>query len=296
MRWRGREQSENVRDNRGAKGKKMAAGGGAGMLIVVVIALLFGKDKAQQFAQIQQRMGQNNAQPQEGAGAGIDDDSAEFIRVVLRDTETVWAEQFRSKTNVEYRKPVLNMFSNQTLSGCGQQSSAMGPFYCPADEQIYIDPTFFNQLELRHNSEGDFARAFVIAHEVAHHIQNVLGWNRPLGAARSKGDKRLINQESVRLELQADYLAGVWAHHIEKHARVLESGDLQEAMNAAFQIGDDTLQRQATGKVVPASFTHGSGKQRQRWFREGVHTGDFTKAVRITGSSLGGPRIAYRDL
>lgn len=294
MRWRGREQSENVRDNRGAKGPKMAAGGGLGMLVVIVVALLFGKDKAAQFAQFQQKVGQNNAQPQEGAG--IDDDSAEFIRVVLRDTETVWTRQFREKTNINYEQPVLNMFSNGTQSACGNASSAMGPFYCPRDKQIYIDPTFFDQLELRHNSEGDFARAFVIAHEVAHHIQNVMGWNDRLNAARGTGDKRQINQESVRLELQADYLAGVWAHHIHKHDNVLESGDLQEAMNAAFQIGDDTLQRQATGKVIPANFTHGTGKQRQRWFTQGVRTGNFVEAVRITGDGRGGARIPYGDL
>lgn len=264
------------------------------MLVVVVVALLFGKEPAQKVAQIQQQLGQAKAQPQEGAG--VDDDYAEFVGVVLRDTETVWTRLFREKTNVDYRQPKLNLFTGQTNSRCGTQSSAMGPFYCPGDEQIYIDPTFFEQMEVRHNSEGDFARAFVIAHEVAHHIQNVMGWNLTLAEARSRGDKRLINQESVRLELQADYLAGVWAHHIHKHDNVLESGDLQEAMNAAFQIGDDTLQRQATGRVIPANFTHGTGRQRQQWFNEGARTGNFNGAVRITGTRNGGPRIPYNEL
>ncbi len=303
MRWRGREESENVRDQRGMSPGKVAAGGGVGIIAIIFMALFFGPEKAQQFAQ-QQKQRQNQArqqqQRQRQQTGPINDDAKKFVGVVLKDTETVWTRLFKEH-NMDYEKPILNLFSDQVRSKCGDASSAMGPFYCPGDNQVYIDPTFFDQLEIEHNAPGDFARAFVIAHEVGHHIQNVLGWNQTANKARraaSRGGRReklMSNQESVRLELQADYLAGVWAHHAHKYDNILESGDLQEAMKAAVQIGDDTLQAQARGKVIPEEFTHGSAKQRQHWFMEGVKSGNFEEALRLTGGQ-GGARIPYNQL
>ncbi len=279
MRWRGRERSDNVRDQRGMTPRRMAAGGGIGTLVVVVIAMLFGADPAK-FLQLQQQQ-QAAQQQQAGNGdVGKDDDAREFVSVVVRDTEQVWDRLFRGR-RLQYKQPVVNLFSGEVVSGCGRASSAMGPFYCPADQQIYLDPTFFEELARRHDAPGDFAQAYVIAHEVGHHVQNLLGFNERANRARRSGDERRANQESVRLELQADFLAGVWAHHAHKRFNILESGDIQEAMNAAIQIGDDTLQAKARGKVVPSAFTHGTGDQRRRWFMQGLETGNFELASRL---------------
>lgn len=276
MRWKGRERSQNVRDQRGMAPGKMAAGGGIGVLLLAVVAFLFGGDP-QKILQAQKAAQQQQGQ-QPNAEVGKDDEAREFVEVVVKTTEDVWQKLF-ADNGVQYAKPVVNLFSGQVVSKCGAASSAMGPFYCPADRQVYIDPTFFHELATRHQAPGDFAQAFVIAHEVGHHIQNELGWNKRANAARRSGNKIQANQESVRLELQADYLAGVWAHHAHKRFGVLEQGDLAEAMKAAIQIGDDTLQKQARGRVIPENFTHGSAKQRQYWFMKGVEAGNFPKAV-----------------
>lgn len=281
MRWRGRERSDNVRDHRGGV-PRAALGGGGGLLVVIVmliVKMMGGGQQAQNLAgglarQVQQQRAQVNA----GGGDGIEDDNREFIEVVLNDTEEVWTDLFARDVNGGYRKPVLNIFTSSIGTACGTGQAAMGPFYCPADQEIYIDPTFFDELATRHSAPGDFAQAYVIAHEVAHHVQNLLGWNQPVQQARASGDKLQANQMSVRLELQADYLAGVWAHHAHKEFDILEPGDMEEAIQAANQIGDDTLQRQATGTVIPERFTHGSSAQRVRWFKEGLRSGDLVRA------------------
>lgn len=296
MRWRGREESENVRDVRGMGGGGVIAGGGIGVLLLAFLAYVFGGGDAAQKILENNKAKQQQAQRQGGGGGGgakgpIDDDAKKFIGVVLNDTENVWAKLFRDN-GVRYEEPELIIFSGGVTSGCGKASSDMGPFYCPADKRVYIDPSFFADLAKRHKAPGDFAQAFVIAHEVGHHIQNLLKWNANANAARRSGNKLASNRASVRLELQADFLAGVWAHHAHKNWGILERGDLKEAMRAAIQIGDDTLQAQATGRVIPANFTHGSGEQRQRWFMAGVESGNFREAQRLIDENA----IPYNEL
>jgi predicted metalloprotease len=195
---------------------------------------------------------------------------------VLRDTEQVWTELFRQQVQgIDYVEPRLVIFSNRVNTGCGMASSQVGPFYCPNDQQIYIDPEFFEQLARRHQAPGDFAQAYVIAHEVAHHVQHLLRFDIPVNQVRQSGDERAANQASVRLELQADYLAGVWANHAHRNYNILEDGDIMEAITAANQIGDDTLMRESTGFVIPGRFTHGTSEQRVRWFRKGLGSGDM---------------------
>lgn len=281
MRWKGRERSENVEDRRGISPGMAVGGGGIGLVLVVIIAMLFGADgeTIKRMLQSQQQVQQPQAQ-QSGANApGKDDEMAEFISVILKDTETVWSKIFSEELQGgAYRKPTLVIFSGQVMSGCGAANAQMGPFYCPADQKVYIDPTFFNELATRHKAPGDFARAFVIAHEVGHHVQNLLGLNERANAARRQGPKEQANRESVRLELQADYLAGVWAHHIHKYDNVLEEGDILSAITAAAQIGDDVLTK---GQVPESYFTHGKAEQRMFWFKEGLRTGDFRGCQRL---------------
>ncbi len=275
MRWKGREQSGNVEDRRGVS-PKLAVGGGLGLLIVLGIALLSGDPRLLQRI-LQQQQQQQQIPDQRGPGQTPADDSiGEFIRVVLRDTETVWTELFR--TQVEgggYRPPKLVMFSGRVESGCGIASAEVGPFYCPADQQVYIDPVFFEILERRHSAGGDFAQAYVIAHEVAHHVQKLIGYSNIVDEVRARGSETATNQASVRLELQADYLAGVWAHHANRKYDILETGDIEEAIQAANQIGDDTLMKESMGYAIPERYTHGTSAQRVRWFKRGLSTGDM---------------------
>ncbi len=276
MRWKGRERSQNVEDRRGVSPKaKLAGGGGLLILVISLITIFLGGDPRP----LLDAAGQANPRAARSTQptTAPDDESREFIEVVLRDTEKVWGQLIRDEVRggQNYRPPQLTIFSDSVQTACGQANAAMGPFYCPADRCVYIDPTFFDELKRRHKAPGDFAQAYVIAHEVAHHVQNSLGLMERVNRARGKRDKRLANQESVRLELQADYLAGVWAHHAQKNFDILESGDIGEAMTAANQIGDDTLQRLSQGFVVPERFTHGTSEQRVRWFKEGLRTGDF---------------------
>jgi predicted metalloprotease len=200
----------------------------------------------------------------------------QFVSVVLADTEDVWREQFR-QLGREYEEPTLVLFSGRVESACGLASSAVGPFYCPRDHKLYIDLAFFEELKRRFGAPGDFAQAYVIAHEVGHHVQTLLGTNAKVDRLRGRISQQEFNQLSVRLELQADFLAGVWAHHAQRSQQILEPGDLEEALRAAAAIGDDRLQRQAQGYVVPDSFTHGSSEQRIRWFRRGFETGDLSQ-------------------
>jgi predicted metalloprotease len=275
MRWKGREQSDNVEDRRGVPVAGLVGGGGLLVVIIAIIVSLLGADPTP----LLENIGQPGMQQgQVGAQApGEMDEAHEFISVVLKDTENVWTQLIREQVpgGQGYRSPRLIIFSDQIRTGCGQANAAMGPFYCPVDQNVYIDPSFFDEMKHRHNAAGDFAQAYVIAHEVAHHVQNSLGLMEQIERARRSRDARAINQASVRLELQADYLAGVWAHHAQKNYNVLEEGDIAEAMNAANQIGDDTLQRMSQGFVVPERYTHGTSAQRVRWFKEGIASGDL---------------------
>jgi uncharacterized protein len=279
MRWQGRRQSENVEDRRGLRPRTMAMGGGLGTLVLVLIVALLGGDPRALLQQL----------PPPNAGQGPDNvqvDPAqqplkEFVSVVLADTEDVWHSLFQQQVRQDYREPKLVLFSGEVQSACGFASAAMGPFYCPADEKVYLDLSFCEELQTRFRAPGDFAVAYVLAHEVGHHVQKQLGFTELVDRQRGRGDDRGQNQMSVRLELQADYLAGVWAHHAERTKRILESGDVEEALGAASAVGDDRLQRQAQGYVVPDSFTHGTSEQRSRWFRKGLQSGDLKGANQL---------------
>lgn len=285
MRWRGREQSGNVEDRRGMS-PKMAMGGGGGIIAVIVVLIvkfMGGGEGVQQMAgQMAQKAANARQSAPAEAGSGIQDDHKEFIAVTLRDTETIWAMLFDDQVRgASYTPPRLVIFEGQTQTACGTGQAAMGPFYCPADKQVYIDPSFFDDLARRHNAPGDFAQAYVIAHEVAHHIQTILPYSSMVNQVRSRGDELASNRASVRLELQADFLAGVWAHHAHKEYGILEEGDMQEAIQAANQIGDDTLQKQATGYVTPQRFTHGTSAQRVKWFKKGLLSGEVKGAEQL---------------
>lgn len=279
MRLDGHEQSSNVEDRRGQRGPMVVGGGGLiTLLVVVVVWLLGGSKDAQEMArQLAQKAAQAQANRAEApVGEGVDDEAKIFVSQVLKSTENVWTEVFREQVDGgSYVAPKLILFQDAVVSGCGNASAAMGPFYCPADEKVYLDPHFFTELAERHKAGGDFAQAYVIAHEVAHHVQNLIGFSDRVNEVRQQGDEIMSNQMSVRLELQADYLAGVWAHHAQKNYNILEEGDIEEGINAANQIGDDTLQREATGYVRPERFTHGTSAQRARWFKKGLQTGNF---------------------
>jgi len=272
MRWEGREESENVEDRRGqGSGGRMMMGGGIG-LIVVVIAALLGGDPAK-IMQLLQGAGQGNAPG--GQAAQIDprhEPLKHMVGVVLKDTEDVWGALFAQELKKQYRNPTLVLFSNGVESGCGFAQSQMGPFYCPGDEHVYIDLSFYDELKTKFGASGDFAMAYVVAHEIGHHVQKQTGYSDLVHSHQRDPD---YNQWSVRLELQADFLAGVWAHHAQKMKNILEEGDIGEALNCASKIGDDTLQKRAQGRVVPDAFTHGTSEQRKRWFSRGAQTGDL---------------------
>jgi predicted metalloprotease len=269
MEWQGRRESDNVEDRRGMGGRGLAIGGGASVLAVIV-CLILGVDPRVVFQGNQpgnvsyERPAQN---PQE------QEQLKKFVSVVLADTEDVWHEQFRAmgKTYVE---PKLVLFTGRVQSACGLASDAVGPFYCPGDSHVYIDLQFYEDLKNRFRAPGDFAQAYVIAHEVGHHVQKLLGYSERVHSQKGRVSQTESNHLSVRLELQADFLAGVWAHHAQKSKHILQPGDLEEALRAANAIGDDRLQRQSRGYVVPDAFTHGTSSQRARWFRLGFETGN----------------------
>ena len=278
------------------RGTPMMIGGGFSTLLLIVLALLCGVDPRALLQQMPQAPPGGQAGPLDpgfpggvpGAGvpggmpgqAGLDDEQKEFVSVVLGDTEDVWREQFR-RLGERYQEPKLVLFSDATQSACGFAQSAVGPFYCPLDQRVYLDTEFFREMERRFRAPGDFARAYVIAHEVGHHVQHLVGWADKVQAAQRRLSKTAANKLSVRLELQADYLAGVWAHHAQRSRQILERGDIEEALAAATAIGDDRLQREGQGYVVPDSFTHGTSAQRVRWFRRGLETGDFRAAEQL---------------
>ena len=279
MRWRGRKQSSNVEDRRGSGGsinRRTAGGLGIGSVVVFALVLFFGGDLQDAFQASSQVSSSSPAPTQTSPGAAPNDEFGEFIGVVLQDTEDVWEKLFR-ESGSRYNKPRLVLLSGQTRSGCGIASSRTGPFYCPADQKVYIDPSFYSELKNRFGAPGDFALAYVVAHEVGHHIQHQLGYTRLVESEGRGRSQTYKNQLSVRLELQADFLAGVWAHHAQKMKNILEKGDVEEALNAASAIGDDRLMKQAQGYVVPDAFTHGSSAQRVRWFKAGIQSGRFDK-------------------
>ncbi|BDM81630.1 KPN_02809 family neutral zinc metallopeptidase [Acaryochloris marina] len=273
MRWKMGRRSTNVEDRRGGSSMPTAAGGGLGILVIALVAAFFGIDPSLILDQANQ-LDTPPTTSAPGNRPAAENELADFVSVVLADTEDTWETLFRQGGQT-YRKPKLVLFSGQTSSACGLGRAAMGPFYCPADQKVYIDLSFYNDLKERHQAPGDFAQAYVIAHEVGHHVQTLLGVSRKVHELRSRVSKVEGNQLSVRQELQADCFAGIWAHHANRTRQILEQGDIEEALNAASSIGDDRLQQQAGGRVTPESFTHGSSAQRVKWFKVGLQTGSL---------------------
>jgi len=283
MLWRDREESQNVEDRRGISPTGLAIGGGGGLL-VLLLGLFFGVDLSQFVGGGQGGQGEEQVQrPVDPA----EEEQAHFTKVIFHDTEEVWDDLFR-RMNRTYQKPVLVLYSGRVESACGMAGAAVGPFYCPGDSRVYIDLSFYKDMQRQLNAPGEFARAYVVAHEVGHHVQRLLGYSKRVDEARQR-DSRDAKHMSVRLELQADYFAGVWAHHAQEKFHFLERGDVESALNAAFEIGDDRLQKKAQGYVVPDAFTHGSSRQRVRWFREGLRTGDVNAARQLF-------ELNYQDL
>jgi predicted metalloprotease len=277
MRWMGQRESGNVEDRRGMSGGGIAAGGGILGLIVLVISLLSGQDPGSLPNPGDSNPG--NAPAARRATSPREEEQKKFVSVVLADTEDVWNNLFQQQFKKPYTEPKLVLFSGSNQSGCGFASAATGPFYCPNDQRVYIDLQFFSELQNRFQAAGDFAQAYVVAHEIGHHVQKLIGLLDQVHAKQRRMSEAEANQLSVRLELQADFLAGVWAHHAQKMKNILEPGDIEEALRAANAIGDDRLQKQARGYVVPDSFTHGTSEQRVRWFRLGFDTGDVSKMM-----------------
>lgn len=286
MDWKGRRESENVEDRRMMTPRR-AAVGGVGVLVLALVTYLLGGDPQKLLNLLQQNNPQPGVEQRGGAPDPAQEELKHFVAVVLADTEDVWREQFRKMGKV-YKEPRLVLFSGRVESACGQADAAVGPFYCPGDQMVYLDLSFFDELKTRFRAPGEFAQAYVIAHEVGHHVQQLLGISNKVHARRNNLSKAAYNRLSVRLELQADFLAGFWAYHAQKTKNILQPGDLEAALRAANAIGDDRLQKQARGYVVPDSFTHGTSEQRIRWFRRGFETGDFSK-----GDTF---RIPYDDL
>ncbi len=292
MRWIGRRESSNVEDQRGGSGSSSGRGGlpgglfskgGLGMIVIVLLISWFtGSNPLTLLQQVSSGSSENyteQSQPYQATAA--EEELASFVKVVLADTEDVWNSMMQN-----YRNPTLVLFSGSVQSGCGEASSSTGPFYCSADEKVYIDLSFYNELKSKLEAPGDFAQAYVIAHEVGHHVQHILGISDKMQSQRGQVSDEEYNRLSVRLELQADFLAGVWAHHANNDKKIIEPGDIEEALTAASAIGDDRLQKKFQGQVVPDSFTHGTSEQRVRWFRKGYETGDTNQGDTFSATSL----------
>jgi uncharacterized protein len=277
MKWKGRMGSGNIEDRRGMSPRKMVAGGGIGTVIIAIIVYLLGGDPAQ----VVNTGGDSGYQTEQVTTTPEEDEMEQFVSVVLKDTETVWGKIFE-ESGSSYRQPRLVLFRDQVQSACGLASAASGPFYCPSDQRLYIDLSFCDQLRTKFGASGDFAIAYVIAHEVGHHVQNLLGIIEKVDSQKSRLSEKNANQLTVRLELQADFLAGMWAHYAESMLQTVESGDFEEALNAAAAVGDDNLQMKYQGRVVPDAFTHGSSAQRKEWFRKGFQSGDFKQGDTFT--------------
>jgi predicted metalloprotease len=290
MRWGNGRESDNVEDRRGSGGGgggmgRGIAGGGIGVVVIAVVAMFLGVDPSM----ILGLLGGGQPAPMSQSGPApkppAQDQGAKFVSVVLADTEDTWTALFK-QSGSQYRVPKLVLFRGSITSACGHAQAALGPFYCPGDQKVYIDLSFFDDLQKRFRAPGDFAQAYVIAHEVGHHVQNLLGISDKVHAARQRVSEKEYNNLSVRLELQADCLAGIWAHHANRTRQILESGDVEEAMNAATAIGDDRLQQQSRGYVTPESFTHGSSQQRVRWFRKGLESGQINQCNTFQARTL----------
>jgi predicted metalloprotease len=281
MRWEDKERSENVEDRRGMRVSRGMMGGGIGTVILVLAALYFGVDPSV-ILQSVPVTGPPAVTQQQKPGP---DPMREFVSVVLADTEKTWHEVFR-RYGKTYEEPKLVLFTGAVQSACGFAQAAMGPFYCPEDHRVYIDLGFYEDLKNRFRAPGDFAQAYVIAHEVGHHVQNLLGITEKVQGAMQHSHKAEANRLSVRMELQADCLAGVWGYHADKSRHILEAGDLEEALRAASAIGDDRIMKQTRGTIVPDAFTHGTSEQRMRWFRRGFETGDMNQCNTFKADGL----------
>ncbi|WOV86320.1 neutral zinc metallopeptidase [Sporosarcina oncorhynchi] len=278
MEWKGRRGSQNVEDRRGLSGKAVV-GGGIGSIILVLVVLFMGGDPSDILSNVT-----STPSNTEYVETEQDKELAEFVSVVLAETEDVWSTIFE-KEGMVYREPTLVLFSGSVQSACGMAGAAVGPFYCPADEKLYIDLSFYDELQNKFQAPGDFAMAYVIAHEVGHHVQKLLGTSDEMAKIRNQVSEEEYNKYSVRLELQADYLAGVWAHHAQSIG-ILEEGDYEEALKAASAVGDDTIQKRARGYVVPESFTHGTSDQRKRWFSKGFKAGNLREGDTFNAVNL----------
>ena len=283
MLWRGQRESSNVEDRRGVSRGGLAIGGGVGGLVILLLAMFFGVDPGAILNQTGDEQPAVNTRPARPGSPG-DDELKHFVSVVLASTEDVWTG-ILGQSGKQYRNPKLVLFSDQVQSACGVGGSSAGPFYCPGDQKVYIDLAFYRDLKEKLGAPGDFAQAYVIAHEVGHHVQRLLGISDKVHSAQSRMSRSEANDLSVRLELQADFFAGVWASQARQKG-LLETGDIEEALGAASAVGDDRLQRQARGRVVPDSFTHGTSEQRVRWFRKGLETGDFKQGDTFNAPSL----------
>ena len=281
MEWKGRKASRNVEDRRG-KGGAMVAGGGIGGILIVLLVAFLGGDPGVVLDQLGGSGGTTSNQPYEATPE--EEELAEFVSVVLADTEEVWTEVF-AEEGMEYVEPTLVLYTGSVESACGTAGAAVGPFYCPGDYKLYIDLSFYNELQTQFQAPGDFAMAYVVAHEVGHHVQNLLGVMEEVQPLRNQLNEEEYNKLQVRLELQADYLSGVWAHHAQGMG-YLEEGDLEEALTAASAVGDDTIQQRSRGYVVPESFTHGSSEQRKRWFYKGFQSGNLEDGDTFNATDL----------
>lgn len=283
MRWRGERQSTNIEDRRGMSVGRVAVGGGLGTIVIMILALLFGVNPQQLFEQLpsdQQQPGVQSSRPQNPQ----QDELKQFVAVVLAKSEDVWTDVFRQNGR-QYREPTLVLFTDQVRSACGIEGTAVGPFYCSRDEKVYIDLAFYEQLRREFNAPGDFAQAYVVAHEVGHHVQKLLGISDRVDRLQGQLSEVEANQLSVRVELQADFFAGVFARYVQNQG-LLEAGDVEEALRAASAVGDDQIQKRTAGYVVPDSFTHGTSEQRLRWFKKGYDTGDIRQGDTFSARSL----------
>ena len=287
MRWRRRRRSSNIEDRRGRRpiARRAAPGGALGMIAIVLAAAYFGVDPRVLLNMVGGGASPGGSVTTPYQATAEEQELADMVAVVLADTEDAWNDLFQSG-GPGYREPKLVLFSGAVRSACGMAGAAVGPFYCPGDEKVYIDLSFYDDLRRRHGAPGDFAQAYVIAHEVGHHVQNLLGISSKVHSMRRQLSEAEGNQLSVRQELQADCLAGVWAHHADRAKQILEAGDVEEALTAAAAIGDDRLQRQARGHVTPDSFTHGTSAQRMRWFRIGLDKGKVGACDTFNAASL----------
>ena len=285
MRWRSGRRSSNVEDRRGRRIGRKTAGGGLGVLVIALIAMYFGVDPSVFLNQQGPPSVGTSSYSDSTSNTPEDRQLVEFVSVVLADTEDTWNALFQ-RWDKTYTEPTLVLFSGAVESACGYAQAAVGPFYCPRDQKVYIDLSFYNDLKNRFRAPGDFAQAYVIAHEIGHHVQTLLGISEKVHKLRSRVSKVEANRLSVMQELQADCFAGIWAHYADKARQILEEGDIEEALNAASSIGDDRLQKQSRGYVTPDSFTHGSSAQRVRWFRQGLETGNVSQCNTFNAENL----------